>query len=184
MIKITNLEQIKEINLKENRVFYIYGKIGSGKTYFAKEMAKMNNKKFFYTDFYEIIYDYTKGRKLQIGNEEIVIIDDEIKTVIEKEFVCLTLQRILENLQKEGKILLIVSSLTPKELEEKNKLFAKFVLQGKQIEICYDIETRMKIAEKHCEKQETIVNKNVLKSISKEENLGKIKGKINQMSII
>ena len=29
-----------------------------------------------------------------------------------------------------------------------------------------------------------LVNKNILESISKEENLGKIKGKINQISIV
>lgn len=184
MIKVSKLEQIKEINLQENNLFYIYGKIGSGKTYLAKEITNKNNKKVFYTDFYEIIHAYTEGRNLQIENEEIIIIDDEIKTIIEKEFICLTLQRILEHMKEKGKILLIISNLTPKELEKKNKQFAKFILQGEQIETCYDLDTRIEIAEQYTKQHNTIVNKNIIESIAKEENLGKMKGKINQMSII
>lgn len=184
MIKISDIEQIENIELDKNKIFYIYGKIGSGKTYFAKQIANKNNKKVFYTDFYEIIHAYTEEKNLQIQDEEVIIIDDEIKTVIEKEITCLTLQNILEKMQEEGKIILIVSNLTPKELQEKNKLLAKFILQGEQIEICYDIENRIKIAEEYTKKCKSIINKNTLKAIAKEENLGKIRGKINQINIV
>lgn len=183
MLKISNLEQIKNINLDEDKIFYIYGKIGSGKTYFAKKITKINNKEAFYTNFYEIIQAYTQGEELQIENKEVIIIDDEIKTVIEKEFTCLTLQRILEKMQDDGKILLVISNLLPKQLKQKNKLLAEFVLQGEQIEICYDIQNRTKIAEEYSKQCETTINKNILQAIAKESNIGKIKGSINQMNI-
>lgn len=183
MIKISNLEQIKNINLDENKIFYIYGKIGSGKTYFSKNIVKINNKKALYTSFYDIIHASAQGEELQIEDKEVIIIDDEIKTVIEKEFSCLSLQRILEKMQNDGKVLLIITSLSPKKLKEKNKHLAEFVLKGEQIEICYDIENRTKIAEEYSKQSKTIINKNVLQSIAKENNIGKIKGRINQLKI-
>lgn len=183
-MKITKPEQIQDIILDDNKVFYIYGKIGSGKTYFVKEMAKKNNKKVFYTDFYEIIHTYIEGKDLQIDDEEVIIIDDEIKTILKKEMVCLTLKRMLEEFRNQGKILVIISSLTPEELKRKNELLADIILSGEQIEIMYDIESRIKIAQEYSKTHKIVTNKNILESIAKEENLGKIRGSINQMSIV
>lgn len=184
MIKITKIEQRENISLDENNLFYIYGKIGSGKTYLAKEIANNNGKKIFYTDFYEIIDGFTQGKKIEIEDEEVIIIDDEIKTVIEKEFVCLTLERILEELKNDGKILCIIGNLTPEELKQKNESLASVILSGEQIEVSYDIESRIKIAKEYSKQCETIINKNIIESIAKEENLGKMRGTINRISII
>ena len=183
-MKITKPEQIQDIILDENKVFYIYGKIGSGKTYFVKEMAKKNNKKVFYTDFYEIINTYIEGKELQIEDEEVIIIDDEIKTILKKEMVCLTLKRMLEEFKNQGKILVIISNLTPEELKQKNESLADTILSGEQIEIMYDIESRIKIAQEYSKTHKIVTNNNILESIAKEENLGKIRGSINQMSIV
>jgi len=181
---ITKLEQIECINLSENKIFYIYGKAGSGKTYFTKQIVKKNNETVFYTDFNEIVKNYAENQNIIIKNKEVIIIDDEIKTILEKEFMSLTLKRILEKLQNEGKKIIIISNLTPKQLKSKNKILADCLLNGEKIEICYDIENRMKIAEQYSKQCKTIINKNIIKSIAKEENLGKMKGQINQFKII
>lgn len=185
MIKITNLEQIKEINLKEDIVFYIYGKTGSGKTYFSKELMKQNNKEAFYTTFEEIINNISNDLYMvDLLGKNFIIVDDEIKQIANKEMVCISIERRLKEIQNKERGVIVLGSLTPEELKQRKTSLIDIILSGEQIEICYDLENRIKIAEEYSKDRETIINKNTLEVIAKEENLGKIKGKINQMSII
>lgn len=184
MIKITSIEQRENLKLDENKLFYIYGKIGSGKTHLAKVIANNNGKKVFYTDFYEMINSVTQGKELEIEDEEVIIIDDEIKPVIKKEFTCFALGVILEELKNAGKTLFIVGNLTPEELKQKNEDLANVILSGEQIEVSYDIETRKKIVKEYSKQYEIEkIRSETINNIAKEENLGKIRGKINQLKI-
>lgn len=184
-MKITNLEQIKEINLKENKVLYIYGKTGRGKTYFSKRLIKQNKIEAIYTTFEEISENISN--KSYINNlleKNFIIIDDEIKQIEQRELLCITIERKLREIQNRKIGIIIVGSLTPDELRKRKTSLANFILSGNQIEISYDIENRIKIAEEYSKQTKTEVNENIIKSIVKEENLGKIRGKINQISIV
>lgn len=184
MLKITNLKDINKIDLKDNKIFYIYGKIGSGKTYLTKEIINKNNKKAVYTSFYKIIEDLTNGKNLEIEKEEILVVDYELKDLNGKEFTYLTLQRQLENVKENGNTIIMISTFTPKELEETSSLLAKFILSGEQINLSYNLETRMEIAEKHIEQLKIKVEKEEIMKIVKEKNdIGKILANINRMKI-
>lgn len=181
MIKITNLEQIKEINLEQDKVLYIYGKTGSGKTYFSKELMKENNKNGFYTTFEEI----TKNIKnelymIDLLGKDFIIVDDEIKHIENKQMICISIELRLKEIQNKGRGVIIIGNLTPAELKKRKISLIDFILSGEQIEICYDIENRIKIAEEYTKKCNSTINKSTLKAIAKEKNLGKMKGEINK----
>lgn len=185
MIKITNLKQINEVSLKENTVFYIYGKTGSGKTYFSKELMKQKNKKALYTTFEEIIKNISNELYMvNLLGKNFIIIDDEIKQIANKEMLCISIERRLKEIQDKEIGIIVLGSLTPEELKQKKNSLIDFILSGEQIEICYNIENRIKIAEEYTKQCKTRINENTLEAIAKEENLGKIKGIINKMSII
>ena len=184
-MKVTSLEQIKEIDLENNNVFYIYGKIGSGKSYFSKKLMQQNNKKAYYTTFDEIISNISN--ELYIANllgKDFIVIDDGIKKILNKELTCITVERRLKEIQDRGIRIIVLSSVLPEEIKQENKKLIEFVLSGEKIEVCYDIENRIKIAKEYCEECKATINDNTLRAIAKEENLGKIRGKINQISII
>lgn len=184
MIKITNLEQIKEIHLQENKIFYIYGKTGSGKTYFSKELMKQNNKNALYTTFEEMIKNIQNELYMvNLLGKNCIIIDDEIKQIEKKEMVCILIEQKLKQIQDKEIEIIVLGSLKPEELKERNIPLINFILSGEQIEICYDIDARIKIAEEYAKQHQFRMQKEIINSIAKEENLGKIKGKINQMSI-
>lgn len=77
-----------------------------------------------------------------------------------------------------------IEKINLEELRKRKIALIDFILSKEQIEICYNIETRIKIAEEYTKKVNSTINKNTLEAIVKEENLGKIKGKINQISVI
>ncbi len=184
MIKITNLEQIKDIHLQENKIFYIYGKTGSGKTYFSKELMRQNNKNALYTTFEEIIKNIQNELYMvNLLGKNFIIIDDEIKQIEKKEMVCISIEKRLKQIQDEKIGIIALGSLKPEELKERNIPLIDFILSGEQIEICYDIDARIKIAEEYAKQYKNKIQKDTIQSIAKEENLGKIKGIINQMSI-
>lgn len=185
MITITKPEQIAKMDLQEQNVYYLYGKFGCGKTHLAKEMANryktQYQKEAVYTDFSYMLQTKKKEEKKEAN---IIVIDDEIKKILEKEFSSYTLERTLRNMKKEGNSIIIIGSLTPEELEKIENPLAEFLLSSNLIQICYDKESRIKIAEEYSKQCHTKVSKETLKNIAeKEENLGKIKGKINLMSI-
>lgn len=185
MVKITNFEQMKEINLEDNNIFYIYGKVGSGKTYFSKELMKKNNKNAFFTTFEEIIKNIPNELyMIDLLGKDFIIIDDEIKQIASKEMTCFSIERRLKEMIDKNRSLIILGSLKPEELIKINTSLINFILSGEQIEISYDIDARIKIAEQYTKQCKTVINKNILKAIAKEENLGKIRGTINKMSII
>lgn len=185
MITITKPEQIEKINLQEKNVYYVYGKIGCGKTHLLKEIIKQYKEQFqkeaIYTDFSAMIQTKEKESQKETG---LIVIDDEIKKILKKEFISYTIERTLRTMQEEGNCIIISSSLTPKELEKIENPCAEFLLNSNLIEICYDKESRTKIAEEYSKQCHTTLTKETLKNIiEKEEDLGKIKGKINLMSI-
>ncbi len=179
-MKLTEIEQIDKIDLQENNLYYIYGKTGSGKTYFTKQVIKKNKKEAFYTNFEEVISLYSKG---EVISEDIIVIDNDIEKTITKEFTCLIIQKIIEKWKEEGKKIFVISSLTPQKLQEENELVSNLLLNNEIIEICYNIESRIKIAEQYSKKLQIIINQEILKSIAKEENIGKIRASINKMKI-
>lgn len=183
MIKIASLDQIKDINIEENNVFYIYGKTGSGKTYFIKELVKQNNKEVVFIDFTEIIQNIQNETYINNINNKIIIIDDDIKQIIGKEITSIAIERILIKMKDAKNKIIIISSIMPEELNKINSYLTNFILSEEQIEICYNIENRIKIAEEYAKKNKIEIQKEIIKSIAKEKNLGKIKGKINQMMI-
>lgn len=184
MITITKPEQIKEINWKENKVYYLYGKIGCGKTYIVKEIIKQYHQKRIDTNFSEII-EARKEEEKQVEKEKgIIVIDEETKNIMKKQFVSLTIERTLRKMQEEGNTILILNTVTPEELEKIDNPLAKFLLSCTPIKICYDEESRIKIAEEYSKQCHTTISKETLKKmVEKEENLGKIRGKINLISI-
>lgn len=184
MLKIINPDQIKEITLQESKVLYIYGKIGSGKTYFSKQLMKKNNKNALYTTFEEIMKNISNELYMvDLLGKDFIIIDDGIKQIANKEMFCISIEQRLKQIQDKKKGIIVIGSLEPEELKKRKTSFIDFILSGEQIEICYDIDARIKIAEKYSKQCETVIMKDTLKAIAKEENLGKIKGVINQMSI-
>lgn len=184
MIKITNQKQIKEIALEKYNLYYIYGKTGSGKTHFVKDLMKENHKNAFYTDFDTIIKNISNVSYFKnMLEKDFVVIDDEIKSVITKEMIGMLLVEKLKEIQNSGKSIVFVESQIPSKLEKIDSLLAKFILSGEKIEICYNIENRVRIAEEYAKKNKNEIQKETIRNIAKEKNLGKIKGKINQMSL-
>jgi len=184
MITITKPEQVETIDWQENEVYYIYGKIGAGKTHLVKEIVKQYKKKVIYTDFSEMIQKMKIEERQNQEEKGVFVIDDDIKKIMNKEFISYTIEKSLRNIQKEGNTIMMINTLKPKELEGIENPLAKFLLSSIPIEICYDEESRRKIAEEYSKQCHTKIQKETLKSIvEKEENLGKIKGTINLMSI-
>lgn len=185
MIKITNLEQVKEIKLSENTLFYIYGKTGRGKTHFSKELIKQNKQKGIYTTFEEISQNISNDKYMNnLLEKDFIIIDDEIKQIEQKEMLCISIERKLEEIQNRKIGIIIIGSLPPEELKLRKTSLVEFILSGEQIEICYDIESRIKIAKEYAKQSKIEINENIMKAIVKEENIGKIRGIINRMCII
>lgn len=184
MITITKPEQIEEINWKENKGYYFYGKIGCGKTYLVKEIVKQYNQKRIDTNFSEMIEGLKIEQKEEKKEKGIIVIDEEIKKILKKQFLSITVERSLKEMQKEGNTILILNTMTPKELEKIDNPFAKFLLSCIPIEISYDEESKIKIAEEYSKQCHTEISKEILrKMVEKEENLGKIRGKINLISM-
>ena len=184
MIKITNQKQIKEIKLERYNLYYIYGRTGSGKTHFVKDLMKQNYKNAFDTDFDTFIKNISNVSYLKnMLEKDFVVMDDEIKSVITKEMISMLLVERLKEIQNSGKSIIFVGSQIPSKLEKIDSLLAKFILSGEKIEICYDIKNRIEIAEEYAKKNKNEIQKETIKNIAKEKNLGKIKGKINQMSL-
>ena len=99
-MKVTSLEQIKGIDLENNNVFYIYGKIGSGKSYFSKKLMQQNNKKAYYTTFDEIISNISNDLYIEdLIGKDFIVIDDGIKKIVNKELTCMTVERRLKEIQ-------------------------------------------------------------------------------------
>lgn len=181
MIKITNLEQVKEIKLSENTLFYIYGKTGRGKTHFSKELINQNKQDAIYTTFEQISQNISNDNYMKkLLEKDFIIIDDEIKQIEQKEMLCISIERKLEEIQNRKMGIIIIGSLSPEELMLIKTSLVEFILSGEQIEICYDIESRIKIAEKYSKQLKIEINENIIKAIVEEENIGKIKGIINQ----
>ncbi len=180
-MKLTKIEQIEKINLQENNLYYIYGKTGSGKTYFVKQLIGKDNKKALYTNVQDFLLLHSQNNAVE---EDIIVLDGELSSILEKELTCMTFQRILDDLIKSGKKIIIISNLEPQELEKKKEELAKYLLSEMQIEVAYDIESRIKIAEKYSKELEMEIAHNILSSIAKETNLGKIRGQINQIKMV
>ncbi len=180
-MKLTEIEQMEEINLQENNLYYIYGNIGSGKTYLVKYLINKNNKKALYTNVKDFILLLSQNSTIQ---EDIVVLDGELGNILKKELTCITFQKMLDDLIKSGKKIIIVSNLKPQELQTKKEELAKYILSGIQIEVAYEIESRIKIAEKYSKELEIEIAYNILKGIAKETNLGKIRGQINQIKMV
>lgn len=184
MITITKPEQVKEINWQENKAYYIYGKIGCGKTHMVKEIVRQYQQKRIDTNFSKIIEEQNKQEKQEQKEKGIIVIDEEIKSIMKKQLVSITIERALRKMQEEGNTILILNTVTPKELEKIDNSLANFLLSCIPIEICYDEESRIKIAEEYSKQCHTTISRETLKKmVEKEENLGKIRGKVNLISI-
>ena len=185
MIKITNLEQVKEIKLSENTLVYIYGKTGRGKTHFSKELINQNKQDAIYTTFEEISQNISNDKYINnLLEKDFIIIDDEIKQIEQKEMLCISIERILEEIENRKIGIIIIGSSSPEELMLRKTSLVEFILSGEQIEICYDIESRIKIAKEYAKQSKIEINENIMKAIVKEENIGKIRGIINRMCIV
>lgn len=184
MIKITKLDQIQEINFQSNTLCYLYGKTGSGKTYLSKQLAKQTQKEVLYTDFGQIMQDISDKQYKNKMENTMIVIDDEIKQLQGKEMVSFQIEKMIKEIQNRGISIIILSSLTPKELKAITPSLAEFILSGIQMELCYDVETKIQIAEEYSKKYQMKMQKELLQSIvKKEKDLGKIRGMIAQMSI-
>lgn len=184
MVKITKLNQIQEIDFHSNTLFYLYGETGSGKTYLSKQLAKQTKKEAMYTNFEQILQDISK-KQYKTGMENtIIIIDDGIKQLKGKEMVSFQIKEMIQEMQNRGISIIILSSLTPEELTTITPSLAECILSGMQMELCYDIETKIKIAEEYSKEYQMKIQKELLQSIvKKEKDLGRIRGMIAQMSI-
>lgn len=184
MVKITKLDQIQEIDFHSNTLFYLYGKTGSGKTYLSKQLAKQAKKEVLYTNFGQILQDIAKEQDKSKMENTMIVIDDGIKQLQGKEMVSFQIEEMIKEMQNRGIPMIILSNLTPKELKTITPSLAECILSGMQMELCYDVETKIQIAEEYSKKYQMKMQKELLQSIvKKEKDLGRIRGMIAQMSI-